>query len=94
MTQSRFSQSGVTLEVSGGTVTISSTSTIQLSFSPTNELSVSVSDGVADATCGLCGQLRPLDKALRRLRETLLVSLSGFAALNFGNWLAPDFPQW
>lgn len=98
MNQTTLSHNNVTVEVSHNTVSIYSTSSLQLSFSSTNELAISVSDEVADMVCGLCGKLRPIDTTLQALRERLFVSFHGlsteFASLNIGQWTAPDFPQW
>lgn len=98
MTQTTFSQNNVKVVVSDNTVRISNPSSLQLTFSSTNQLAVGVSDEVADMVCGACGKLVPNDTTLRALRERLLVSLHGpstvFASLNIGQWTAPDFPQW
>ncbi|KAM9340233.1 IgGFc-binding protein-like [Symphorus nematophorus] len=98
MNQTTFSKSNVNLVVSGNTVKISSASNLLLSISPTNELTMSVSDQVADMVCGVCGKLKPVDTTLLNLRERLLVSLYrpsiSLATLNTGQWTAPDFPQW
>ncbi|XP_059206328.1 IgGFc-binding protein-like [Centropristis striata] len=97
MTQTTFSQNGVNVLVSDNTVRINSPFTIQVSFSATNELAISVSANVADMVCGACGPVRPTVTTIRDLREQLLVSLLGptntFAALNIGQWTAPDFPS-
>lgn len=98
MTQTTFSQNNVKVAVSDNAVIINSPSSLQVSFSSTNELAISVSDEVADVVCGACGTIRPTYTTLQDLRETLLVYLHGpstdFASLNIGQWTAPDFPQW
>ncbi|KAI3358666.1 hypothetical protein L3Q82_015078, partial [Scortum barcoo] len=98
MTQTTFSLNNVKVMVSSNTVTINNPSSLQLSFSSTNELTMSVSDQVADMNCGACGKLKPVDTTLRDLRERVLVSLHGpsitLASLNIGKWEATDFPQW
>lgn len=98
MTQTTYSQNNVKVVVSDRTVKINNPYSLQLTFSSTNQLAVSVSDAVADKVCGACGRLTPNDTTLRALRERLLVSLHGprtvFASLNIGQWTAPDFPQW
>ncbi|XP_037649596.1 IgGFc-binding protein-like [Sebastes umbrosus] len=97
MTQTTFSQNNVKVAVSDNAVRINSPSSLQVSFSSTNELAISVSDKVADVVCGACGTIRPTYTTLQDLRETLLVDLHGpstdFASLNIGQWTAPDFPQ-
>lgn len=97
MTETTFSQDNIKVLVSDNTVSINSISSIQVSFSPTNDLAISVSNKAADLVCGACGTIRP-DTKLQDLRERLLVSLLGpstaFASLNIGQWTAPDFPQW
>lgn len=99
MNQTIFSQKDVTVLVSNHTVAINSISSLQLSFSPTNELAMSVSAEVADVVCGACGSLRQTEPTLRSLRDTLLLLLlhgptTAFKALNVGQWEAPDFPRW
>lgn len=84
--------------VSDNTVRIDSSSSPQLSLSSTNELTMSVSENVADMVCGACGNLRPADTTIQELREMLLVSLHGqstsLASLNIAQWMTPDFSQW
>ncbi|GLD63936.1 IgGFc-binding protein-like protein, partial [Lates japonicus] len=97
MTQTTFSKNNVKVVVSDNTVRINSPTNLQLSFSSTNKLAMSVSDEVTDMVCGACGKLKPIDTTLRALRERVLMSLHGpstaFASLNIGQWTAPDFPQ-
>lgn len=98
MNQTTFSQNDVKVIVSDNTVTIRNPSSLQLSFNSANQIAISVTSQVADVLCGACGKLQPNDTTLQALRERLLVSLHGlssvFAALNIGQWTAPDFPQW
>ncbi|XP_040909680.1 IgGFc-binding protein-like [Toxotes jaculatrix] len=97
ITQTTFSQNNVNVVVSDKTVRITSPTTLQLSFSSTNQLTMSVSDEVADMVCGVCGKLKPVDTTLQGLSKKLLKALRGsstaFASLNIGQWTAPDFPQ-
>nr|XP_046274005.1 IgGFc-binding protein-like [Scatophagus argus] len=80
MSQTTYSQNNVEVVISDNTVRINSTSSLQLSFSSTNELTMSVSDKVADTVCGACG-------------KPSVYGPTAFASLNIGQWLAPDFPQ-
>ncbi|XP_075995597.1 IgGFc-binding protein-like [Genypterus blacodes] len=97
MTGSRFSRKDVTVLVSNQAVTINSISSLQLSFSATNELTMSVSAEVADVVCGACGGLRRTEPTLHGLRDTLLLMFNGqptaLKALDLGKWEAPDFPR-
>ncbi|XP_067468831.1 IgGFc-binding protein-like [Thunnus thynnus] len=97
MTQTTVSQNNVTVEVSNNTVSIYSASSLQLSFSLTNELTISVSDKVADMVCGACGKLRPIDTTPQDLRERLLGSFhelrNACPSLDLVQWTAPDFPK-
>ncbi|XP_070702064.1 IgGFc-binding protein-like [Pempheris klunzingeri] len=97
ITQTTFSKGNVQVMVSDKTVRISSPATLQLSFSSTNELTMSVSDKVADMACGACGKLKPVSTTTRGLSKRLLGSFHGqsstFASLNIGQWTAPDFPN-
>lgn len=98
MSQPNFSQKNVTVTVSDDTVEINSVSGLQLSFSPSNDLTMSVSEKVADLVCGACGRLSPTSDTPLTLGESLLISVQGqttkFASLNMRKWKAPDFPQW
>ncbi|XP_029023842.1 IgGFc-binding protein-like [Betta splendens] len=97
MTQSTFSLNDVKVLRSNNTVTISNPSSLQLTFTPSDQLVISVSDKAADMVCGACGKLQPVDSTLRALRQSLLKSLQApstvFASLNIEQWTAPDFPQ-
>ncbi|KAK2830490.1 hypothetical protein Q5P01_018421 [Channa striata] len=99
VTQTHFSENNVELVVSDNTVSINNPSSLQLSLDSANQLTISVSDKVADMVCGACGQLTPNDATPRALRQRLLASFHGmsqstsFASLNIEQWTAPDFPQ-
>lgn len=96
MTQNTFSKNGITVSVSDNTVNITRTTSVQLVFDSINELTLSVSDAVANTVCGACGKLKPMDTTLLSLRERVLGSFHGLprnsAYLN--PWIAPDFPSW
>lgn len=96
MTQTTFSQNNVKVSVSDNTVRINSTSSLQVSFSSTNKLTISASNKVADVVCGACGTIRPTK--IQDLTEGLQASLGGqrtaVTSLNIGQWTAHDFPQW
>ncbi|XP_023265555.1 IgGFc-binding protein-like [Seriola lalandi dorsalis] len=83
--QTTFSQNNVTLVVSDNTLRINNPSSLQLFFSSTNKLTMSVSDKVADTLCGACGKLKPV--------YTTLGPSSASASLHIKRWMAPDFPQ-
>ncbi|XP_047461425.1 IgGFc-binding protein-like [Mugil cephalus] len=97
MYQNTFTRNNVKVALADNTVKINNPSSLQLSFSPTNELTMSVSDEVADALCGACGRLTPVAPTSRSPEQMLLEYLRGttttFAVLNMGQWMAPDFPQ-
>ncbi|KAF7670088.1 hypothetical protein LDENG_00056670 [Lucifuga dentata] len=84
MTQTTFSQKDVTVLISDNTVTINSISSLQLSFSRANELTMNVHAEVADVVCGACGSL---------LQTYPTQQTSFFVGLNMRKWEAPDFPQ-
>lgn len=98
LTQPTFSHDHIKVVVSDNTVRIDSSSSIQLYLSSTNELTMSVSENVADMVCGACGTLRPTDTTIQELKEMLVLSLHGqstsLASLNIVQWAIPDFPQW
>ncbi|XP_031722449.1 IgGFc-binding protein-like [Anarrhichthys ocellatus] len=83
LTQPTFSQNNVKVVVSDNTLTIN-TSSLQVSFSSADELTITVSDKVADVVCGVCGTIRPAQ---------LLRPNAASASLNFRQWIAPDFPE-
>lgn len=79
--------------VSDNTVRISH-SNLQVFFSPTDDLTITVGDDAS--VCGACGTVTPPAKQ-GDLKEKTLVSFLGTvgsASLNIGQWTAPDFPQW
>ncbi len=89
MTHTTFSQKDVQVVVSDNTVRINKPSTLQLSFSSTTELTVSVSGHVADMICGACGTPMP-DGTTLSLQGTSTIITS----LNITQWTAHDFSPW
>lgn len=98
MTLLSFTQNGVSVKVSDKTLTINSDAGLQLSFSPSNELTLSVSDQVASQVCGACGTDLQTGETILAPGSKLWVFLQGqattLAKLNTGKWEAPDFPEW
>ena len=85
--------------MSDKTLFIERKSNLRVSFSPSLEITVAVSDNMAGKLCGACGRLFPSEVMFRTTRNTILTALLQAREFTYtqqymSDWIAPDIPQW
>lgn len=75
----------ISVKISEKTVVVEKVSALRVTYSVTQEVSVTVSDHFADEVCGACGKLNG-DPTITVSSKTIKKWMD--------KWRAPDFPNW
>ncbi|XP_062302060.1 IgGFc-binding protein-like [Osmerus eperlanus] len=99
MTLPSLIKNNISVKMSDKTLFIERKSNLRVSFSPSLEITVAVSDNMAGKLCGACGRLFPSGVVFRASRNTILTALLQTREFTYtqqymSDWIAPDIPQW
>lgn len=80
-------KNGISVTVSEKAVLIEKKSALQLSYSLSQDIIITVSESMANKVCGACGQpIATKDAGMETIQQTMQAYMN--------SWAAPDFPTW